>query len=197
PLAIPGVVLILLSWWQQRVGIAMLSGLAAGAAFWLPLISWLTLYLGPIPWLALSSVMVLWMVAQGAVTALTTRGISAIAFNRQWGTGTLVLVHALAVSGIWVLREGVQCAWPYGGFAWGRIAHLFASSPFGSLVSWLGFAGLTGLVVAVSALLVAWSTARIRYVARLRAENVRSNLSSRTVMTATLVGLIVLRSEEH
>lgn len=192
PLAVPGIVLILFAWWQQRVGVALLAGLLAGSAFWLPLISWLTLYLGPIPWLALSSVMVAWFTLQGGLSALATRGIAHLIRSRGWGAIALALLQAIAVTGIWVLREAVQSSWPYGGFAWGRIAHLFASSPFGSLVSWLGFAGLTGLVVLVCALLVAWGVGRVRFVAPGQSQGVRTNLSSRTVMTATLVGLLVV-----
>lgn len=76
PLAFPGAVLVLLSVWQQRVSISCAAGMVAGAAFWLPHISWLTLYLGPIPWLGLSSVMILWFALFGLTVGLATRGLS-------------------------------------------------------------------------------------------------------------------------
>lgn len=153
-LTFPAVLLILASWWQQRLGVAALAGFAAGAAFWLPHISWLTLYLGPIPWLALGTVMILWFVVQALATAAATRGIAVLLAGRPRRV-LLIALQALAATGIWVLREGVQGVWPYGGFAWGRIAHTFAESPFGSIVSWVGFTGLTALIVLGCAMFVA------------------------------------------
>lgn len=156
PLVFPAVFLILASWWQQRIGVAMLAGVAAGATFWMSHLSWLTLYLGPVPWLGLSAVMMAWFTLQGGATAAATRGL-AVLFARHPGLARPVPVigQALAAGGIWVLREGLQGSWPYDGFAWGRVAHVFAESPLGSLVSWLGFAGLSGLIVFALALVVA------------------------------------------
>lgn len=146
PLVFPAILLILASWWKQQVGVAVLAGVAAGAAFWMPHISWLTLYLGPIPWLALSAVMIAWFALQGLVTAVATRGIAALPSMRR-SPVVMVLAQSAAAAGIWVLREGVQGSWPYGGFPWGRVAHVFADTPFGALVSWVGFAGLSGFIV--------------------------------------------------
>ncbi|KUF06733.1 apolipoprotein N-acyltransferase [Leucobacter sp. G161] len=161
PLVFPAVFLIVASWWQQSIRGAMLAGAAAGAVFWMTQLSWLTLYLGPVPWLGLSAVMIAWFVLQGAATAAATRGLAALR-GRPWKLAkylpprvVLPLAQALAVAGIWVLREGVQGNWPYDGFAWARIAHLFADSPLGALVSWLGFAGLSGLIVFAVAVIVA------------------------------------------
>ncbi|QNN63846.1 apolipoprotein N-acyltransferase [Leucobacter denitrificans] len=156
PLVFPSVLLILAAWWQQRPGVAMLAGLAAGSAFWLPHISWLTLYLGPIPWLALSTVMVAWFVLQGLCTAWATRGIRTLPWFRRRPTWLLV-AQALTVAGVWVLREGVQGVWPYGGFPWGRVAHVLAESPLSALVSWVGFAGLSAVIVVVCAAVVGGS----------------------------------------
>ncbi|MGO3147576.1 MAG: apolipoprotein N-acyltransferase [Leucobacter sp.] len=147
PLVFPSIFLMLAAWWQQRLGVALLAGLAAGAAFWMPHISWLTLYLGPIPWLALSAVMLLWIGVQGVATALVTRGLRALWGEERRHRLLLLTTQILVVTGVWILREGVQGSWPYGGFAWGRVAHVFADSPMGSLVSWVGFAGLSGVIV--------------------------------------------------
>lgn len=156
PLAFPAVFLVLASWWQQRIGVAMLAGLAAGAAFWLSHLSWLTLYLGPVPWLGLSAVMMAWFTLQGGATAVATRGLAALLNRRpRIARSVTVIAQAVAAAGIWVLREAIQGSWPYNGFAWGRVAHVFAESPLGSLVSWLGFAGLSGLIVFALGLIVA------------------------------------------
>lgn len=159
PLVFPAVALILASWWQQRAGVAALAGLVAGATFWLTHLQWLTLYLGPVPWLGLGVVMTAWFVLQGLATGAATRAISMLWLRRRTASGAqrtvrlgLVVVQAVAAAGIWVLREGIQGNWPYGGFPWGRVAHVFADSPFGALVSWLGFAGLSGVMAFAVAL---------------------------------------------
>ncbi|GAA1320209.1 apolipoprotein N-acyltransferase [Nonlabens tegetincola] len=159
PLVFPALLLILASWWQQRIGVAALAGLAAGAAFWFSHLSWLTLYLGPVPWLALGSVMTAWFVLQGMVTAVATRGIARMGARRRLPGAAIAAAQAVAASGIWVLREGVQGSWPYDGFAWGRVAHVFAESPLGALVSWLGFAGLSAAAVLAMACIVAAAAA--------------------------------------
>lgn len=152
--AFPAVALVLAALWQQRARFGMLVGLVAGIAFWMPHISWLTLYLGPVPWLGLCAVMVLWWVLFGVAAAVATRGLSRIARpgSRRW---LVILSQSLAVSGLWVLREQVQGAWPYGGFAWGRVAHTQADGPLAQAVSWIGFAGFTGVLVLVCAIVVA------------------------------------------
>ncbi|WP_255809656.1 apolipoprotein N-acyltransferase [Leucobacter aridicollis] len=161
PLVFPAVALLLASWWQQRAGVAALAGLAAGAAFWLTHLHWLTLYLGPVPWLGLGLVMTAWFVLQGTVTGAVTRAIwklwpwrGATQGKRRLAPLGLIAGQAVAAAGIWVLREGIQGTWPYGGFPWGRVAHVFADASFGALVSWVGFAGLSGLMVFAVALVV-------------------------------------------
>lgn len=152
--AFPGAAAIIAAVWQQRVGTGALIGLVAGAAFWMPHISWLTLYLGPVPWLGLCVVMTAWFVLFGMVAALATRGLATV---RWWQERPVVraLAQSLTVAGLWVLREQVQGAWPYGGFAWGRLAHTQAEGPLIQAVSWLGFAGLSGII----ALACAWPIA--------------------------------------
>src|SRR5699024_391096 len=71
------------------------------------------------------------------------------------GSAARVLAQSVAVAGIWVAKEGVQSTFPYGGFPWGRIAHTQAEGPLVQLVSYTGFAGLTGLIVLACAVPVA------------------------------------------
>ncbi|MCB1274251.1 MAG: apolipoprotein N-acyltransferase, partial [Leucobacter sp.] len=151
PMSFVGAALILASVWHQRTGLGALAGALAGALFWMPQISWLTLYLGPVPWLGLSGVMIAWFALFGLAAALATRGLALIGLPR-WA---LVAVQSLAVTGVWVLREQLQSTWPYGGFAWGRIAHAQAEGPLVHLVSWLGFTGLSAVLVLACAVPVA------------------------------------------
>lgn len=151
PMLFIGVLLVLAALWRQRLGVAALAGAAAGAAFWLPVLSWLTLYLGPVPWLGLSVVMLLWYLLMGLAIAAATRGLARLP-GRPW---LRVGAAALAVVGFWVLREQLQGSVPYGGFPWGRLAHFVAETPLASLVSWLGFSGLSGLLALACAVPVA------------------------------------------
>lgn len=144
PASLIGTALILVALWNQRARTGLLLGAIAGAAFWGPHIFWLTLYLGPVPWAGLTGLMVVWFALFGAAVGFTTNALS-----------RSVLLQALAVAGLWVVREQVQGAWPYGGFAWGRLAHMQAEGPLAQSVSWVGFAGLSGLIAFAAALPVA------------------------------------------
>lgn len=152
-----GVALVLAAVWQQRAVVGLGIGAVAGAAFWGPHISWLTLYLGPIPWLALTGAMLAWFALFGLATAVATRGLSQLPVS----PGIRGSAQAVTAAALWVLREQVQSIMPYGGFAWGRLAHTQAEGPWVSLVSWVGFAGLSGVIALASAFLVvaAWSAA--------------------------------------
>lgn len=172
PLVFPAIALMLVSWWHQRAGLGLLAGAVAGAAFWFPQLGWLTLYLGPIPWLGLGAVMTAWVALQGWLTGLATRGIAALGARAGAGARAIRWVipsQAVAPAAIWVLRESVQGSWPYGGFPWGRIAVVFAETPFGPLASWLGFAGLSGIAVLACAAIVAvlWGPLAVRRAHRL------------------------------
>lgn len=142
-----GVALILSALWHQRGRHGLWLGFIAGGAFWLPLINWLTLYLGLIPWAALAGAMILWFTLMGAFLSRATLVIA----SRGYGRTLTVVLQVLAVSGMWVAREAVQSTFPYGGFAWGRLAHTQAEGPLLHLVSYVGFAGLTGMIVVLVA----------------------------------------------
>lgn len=155
-LAFLGVPLILASMWHQSVFLGAVTGAIAGFAFWLPQISWLTLYLGPIPWLALSTVMMFWYLLLGMAVALCTRGLTAL----HWPRFLTVGAQSVTVAGLWVLKELIQGSWPYGGFAWGRLAHSQADGPLVALVSWVGFAGFCAIIAGTGAVPVAFAWSR-------------------------------------
>lgn len=141
--AFAAVLLVTLALWRRGAWAAAGIGAIAGAGFWLPHIGWLTLYLGPVPWLGLCAVMIVWYALFGAAAGFVTRRLTGV-----WQP-------AVAVAGLWVLREQLQGLVPYGGFAWGRLAHTQADGPLVQSVSWLGFAGLSGLVAVIATLGVA------------------------------------------
>ncbi len=166
-LAFPAALLIAAALWQQCPAVGLLSGALAGFAFWGPHISWLTLYLGPIPWSALVAVMTAWFALFGLSAAVATRGLARLVQaadrlerapgprRRGLPPGALLAAQAFTFAGLWVAREQIQGAWPYGGFAWGRLAHTQADGPLAQAVSWLGFAGLSGVIALACALPVA------------------------------------------
>ncbi|MFM6973547.1 MAG: apolipoprotein N-acyltransferase [Agromyces sp.] len=131
-------------------GSAWLS-LIGSLAFWLSLIQWLTLYLGPLPWAALATLMSLYMALAGAVIGWLQRWVPRIWPGRL---GRLVLLPALIAS-VWLAREQWAATWPYGGFSWGRIAMGQTTGPFAELLSWIGANGVSWVMVAFSAALLA------------------------------------------
>ncbi|UBH06148.1 apolipoprotein N-acyltransferase [Leucobacter sp. Psy1] len=192
PVAFIAVPLVLAALWQQRSSFGALLGAVAGAAFWLPHISWLTLYLGPVPWLALGTVMILWFALFGCCAALATRFLARVLRARALRARWIALTQACTVAGLWVTREQLQSSWPYGGFAWGRLAQTQAESPLAQSVSWTGTAGLSGLLVLLCAVPVAVAFAA-------GAPSWRSFASPRAIRSGlvpaggvSLVGLVLL-----
>jgi apolipoprotein N-acyltransferase len=148
PLAFVGVFLLLWSLLGRSFWTGLLVGTAAGASFWLTLINWLTLYLGPVPWLALGILQALFFGVGAALIALAlNRGPTS--WPSRWGRVGLV---SIVVAALWTLRESITSVWPYGGFSWGRLAQSQSESPIAHDVSWVGTAGLSFLVALTAAL---------------------------------------------
>ncbi|PPF85678.1 apolipoprotein N-acyltransferase [Subtercola sp. Z020] len=143
PLTLVGVAAILVSLIGQRWNRALLVGAVAGLAFWCAHISWLTLYLGPIPWLALA-------VVEGAFFAFGAVAIAVVYryAGMIWPTrlGRLVVLPVV-VAGLWTAREAITAVAPEGGFSWGRVAFSQSTSPFAHLVAFVGISGLSFLLV--------------------------------------------------
>ncbi|GAA3868029.1 apolipoprotein N-acyltransferase [Leifsonia kafniensis] len=149
-LAPVGVALMLVALIGRGPWTGLLVGLTAGLSFWGIHISWLTLYLGPVPWLALAVLETLFFGVGLALIAVVLRW-----GPRVWQTvlGRVGIVPVV-VAGLWTAREALTSVWPYGGFAWGRVAISQSESPFASLVAWVGMSGLSFLMVWLSALVV-------------------------------------------
>lgn len=139
--------------WSLR-GRSALGGLLVGAiggfAYYGSLIEWLTVYLGIVPWLALTVMQVIFTALGGAVIAVAWQWIP-----RAWpGTGGRLLLTPLVIAAVWTAREAIASTFPFGGFAWGRLAHSQAEGPLAHWAAWVGFSGLTFLIAWFAATLV-------------------------------------------
>ncbi|MCS5733366.1 apolipoprotein N-acyltransferase [Herbiconiux daphne] len=143
PLTLVGTGIVLAALVGRGWGSAFLIGIVAGGTFWGVHISWLTLYLGPVPWLGLSGFEAVYFGLGAILIALVYRRAERV-WPSRWGRLGIV---PLVVSGLWVLREGLNSIAPYGGFSWGRVAMSQSQSPFADIVAWLGMAGLSFVLV--------------------------------------------------
>nr|WP_194241386.1 apolipoprotein N-acyltransferase [Galbitalea soli] len=148
PMTFVGIGMVLVAMRGRRPRSALLVGFVAGVCFYLIHIEWASLFLGPLPMTALA-------VLESLFVALGTMCI-ALAYQwvpRAWPgrAGRLVLLP-IVVAGIWTAREGIASVWPYGGFAWGRVALSQSQSPLAHLFAWVGVSGVSFLMVLVVAL---------------------------------------------
>ncbi|MCJ1707279.1 apolipoprotein N-acyltransferase [Microbacterium sp. VKM Ac-2923] len=148
PMAVPAVVLTLITLIGRRFWSAVLVGLLFGAAFFSVNLLFTARYLGPVPWIALSALESLLTAVFAVPIALAYRWMPKIAPGT---VGRLVLLPAL-VAGLWTLREQIVGSWPYGGFPWGRIGVSQVNGPFAEVASWVGMSGLSFLVVLMCAM---------------------------------------------
>lgn len=175
PMAFPAVALALIGLIGRSAWAALLVGSAFGASFFFVNLVFTARYLGPVPWIALSTL----------EAAITAAGAIPITLAYRWmprvlpgPTARLVLLPLL-VAGLWTLREQIVGSWPYGGFPWGRIGITQAGSPLAHLASWVGVSGLTFLMVLLCA-------AAIEYV---RVARFRAPL---TALPTVIVALLLL-----
>ena len=109
-------------------------GLLYGVMFFVPLLHWTGIYVGPVPWLLLATAEAAFCAGLGAVLALVQRLPAA----------------PLWIGAAWVLQECLRDRIPFGGFPWGRLAFSQASSPLRWFAA-LGGAPLVTFAVAVCA----------------------------------------------
>jgi apolipoprotein N-acyltransferase len=150
PFTFVGVGMMLVALRGQSTLAAVHLGLIAGWSFYLVHIDWATVFLGPVPWAALSTVMALWSAIAGVLIALAYRLVP-----RAWpGVLGRLLLLPVVVAGLWTAKEGISAVWPYGGFSWGRVGFSMAESPLASLFPWIGTAGVSFVVVFLVALTI-------------------------------------------
>jgi apolipoprotein N-acyltransferase len=151
PAAFLGIGLALLVQQGRRLGSAFLVGWVFGTVFYGVQVFWATTFLGPLPWGALSVFMGVWCGAGGMLITLAYRWVPP-AFPAA--VSRLLFLPAV-VAGVWTLREAVSSVWPWGGFAWGRVALSQSDSAISNLFPWFGVSGVSFLMVFVSAAAVA------------------------------------------
>jgi len=126
---------------------ALVVGLAFGLGQMVPLLHWVGIYVGPVPWLVLAVFEALYFAPLAVGLAFALR--------------LPVPMAVLGGAGVWVLEEAVRSRWPYGGFTWGRLAFSQADAPILRVVS-IGGAPLVTYVVAAAGLLLAVVTLELR-----------------------------------
>ncbi|MGZ4550677.1 MAG: apolipoprotein N-acyltransferase [Blastococcus sp.] len=150
-LAVLGPAALALAVHGRRFRAGLWLGLVFGVAFFVPLLSWAGIYVGPLPWLALAGFEALHLALLGGATALTSR-------LRWW---------PLWAAALWVADEAVRGRFVLGGFPWGRLGFSQTRGPLLSLAAYGGvplvsFAvALTGTLLAAAALALnrAWRSA--------------------------------------
>ena len=148
PLIFISVALILVSIRGLRFFAATAVGFVSGVAFYMSQIEWISLYLGPVPWIALS-------VLEALIFGL---GAGVIATVWSWlekslKGGSSSTLSALAIATVWTAREWVSINFPYGGFPWSRVAQALSDSFLSQLTYFVGISGLTFLSVFITCLL--------------------------------------------
>ena len=148
-------------------------GFVAGFSFFASQTWWLSLYLGPAPLIALSTLQALIFGAFFWGSSVSGNWLS----SRVNGFSRSLLV-ALSFSAFWVAREWISGNYPYGGFPWGRLVTGLVDTSVARL-TWLGGMPLADFLIVFA------SVFAIEEVIRHKA------LPSRLVALASLVALFV------
>jgi len=138
PLIFLSVAMILVSIRGLRFWPATGIGFFGGLAFYMSQVEWLSLYLGPVPWIALS-------VMEALIFALGSGAIAIVWILAQRLSPSFYrnAVISLVIATMWTAREWVAINLPYGGFPWSRVAQALSESFLSQLVFFVGISGLT------------------------------------------------------
>jgi apolipoprotein N-acyltransferase len=136
-------------WWAAFIAFALLAwvltnaattpagglgyGFLFGLAFYLPLLPWIGLLVGPVPWIALATICALFP---------AVFGLFAVVVRRLPGWPVWVAL-------LWTSQEFLKSAFPFGGFPWGAVAFGQTRGPLLPLVQLGGVALLSAAVVLV------------------------------------------------
>lgn len=149
PLIFVSVGMILVSIRGLRFWPAVGIGFIAGLAFYMSQVEWLSLYLGPVPWIALSVMEALIFAAGSGVIAIVWTW--AITIRHSLYRNSLI---ALVIATLWTAREWVAINLPYGGFPWSRVAQALSESFLSQLVYFVGISGLTFVSVFITVVIL-------------------------------------------
>lgn len=179
-LAPVGVGLLALATAGARAWQGALLGAVTGVAFFWPLLTWIGIYLGPVPVIALVTLQSLYVALAGWAMAVVQR---ATVYGRPAGAVAAPLGVALA----WTVTEWLRSVTPFGGFGWGRLAFGQADAPWAPVVAYVGAHGLTFLVALIGALLA-------RVVVEVAQPDAREVRSVPVLASAGTAALLVLAS---
>ena len=171
PLAAVGVAALVLAVRGQRAVQAALIGLAGGLAYFTPLVQWAGVYVGAAPWLALAT-------SQACFFALMAAALP-WAWRAPGGRPGIVV----AVTGLWVLQEGLRSRLPFGGFPWGRLAFSQSGAPA------LGWAALGGAPLVTATVAAAGACLAVAVVALIPAARGRRALVAHAATDAHHAGV--------
>jgi apolipoprotein N-acyltransferase len=149
PLIFVSVALILIALRGLKFFTASLVGFASGVAFYMSQIEWISLYLGPVPWIALSVMEAVIFAVGAGIIAVVWAWLSKLP-SRGYSSALI----ALAIATVWTAREWVSINLPYGGFPWSRVAQALSDSFLSSLVYFVGISGLTFVSVFITVALL-------------------------------------------
>jgi apolipoprotein N-acyltransferase len=130
----------------QRLRSGLWLGLVSGLAFFVPLLSWTGIYVGPVPWLALAIWEAVHLAVLGGAIAATSR-------LRAWPVWTAAL---------WVADEALRGRFVLGGFPWGRLGFSQTEGPLLALAAYGGVPLVSFAVALSGALLAAAALALVR-----------------------------------
>jgi apolipoprotein N-acyltransferase len=146
PLAPAGVALLAVATRAQRARTGGLLGLLTGLASFGPTLHWSGVYVGNLPWVALTVLQALYIALMG------------LALPAAWRTrGAAPAV----IAGLWVAQEALRDRTPYGGFPWARLAFSQTGAPTLHLAS-VGGAPLVSFVTALAGGLLAVAAVNLR-----------------------------------
>jgi apolipoprotein N-acyltransferase len=127
-------------WWMALVGLALLGlsvhgcrirpalglGLVFGLTFYVPLLNWVTVYVGPVA------------TALAVAEALLTMPVAALIASAS----RRLPVWPLWAAALWMAGEALRGRAPFGGFPWGGIAYTQPDGPLLPAASLVGASGL-------------------------------------------------------
>lgn len=132
-------------WWCAPIALALLIHLlhqpilshrlivvaVFATAFFAPLLSWTSTYVGSVPWIILTLLQ---------ITLVTPLALLRLQKSKPW----LLLLFP----SVWILIELVRTRFPFGGFGWGRAAFSQPDAPYAPIAQW-GGVPLLSFVVAL------------------------------------------------